>query len=117
MTPIMTMKPGVPIRRKRTVDISIDERPKRKTHIIANFRARKKFIDQIENIIRGSMEYKECVEFIKKKMNRSMCYVNPAIQSANGKKYTIDLFVTDKFKSIIEQNNITGLNLKKVYEI
>ena len=35
----------------------------------------------------------------------------------NGKKYTIDLFVTDKFKSIIEQNNITGLNLKKVYEI
>ena len=91
MTPIMTMKPGVPIRRKRTVDISIDERPKRKTHIIANFRARKKFIDQIENIIRGSMEYKECVEFIKKKMNRSMCYVNPAIQSANGKKYTIEL--------------------------
>lgn len=27
------------------------------------------------------------------------------------------LFVTDKFKKIIEENNITGLNLQKVYEI
>lgn len=35
----------------------------------------------------------------------------------NGKKYTIDLFVTDTFKDIMEQNNITGLRLKKVYEI
>ena len=35
----------------------------------------------------------------------------------NGVKRFNTLFVTDKFKKIIEENNITGLNLKKVYEI
>lgn len=33
------------------------------------------------------------------------------------RKYTTYLFVSDKFKSIMEQNNITGLNLIKVYEV
>lgn len=34
----------------------------------------------------------------------------------NGKKRINHLFVTDTFKDIMEQNNITGLRLKKVYE-
>lgn len=35
----------------------------------------------------------------------------------NGVKRADYLFVTDTFKDIMEQNNITGLRLKKVYEI
>ncbi len=35
----------------------------------------------------------------------------------NGIKRSDYLFVTDKFKNVIEQNNITGLRLRKVYEI
>ena len=35
----------------------------------------------------------------------------------NGVKRADYLFVTDKFKKIIEENNITGLSLRKVYEI
>lgn len=35
----------------------------------------------------------------------------------NGQKRINHLFVTDTFRNVIEQNNITGLRLKKVYEI
>lgn len=35
----------------------------------------------------------------------------------SNRKYTTYLFVSDKFKNIMEQNHITGLNLIKVYEI
>lgn len=35
----------------------------------------------------------------------------------NGKKRINHLFVTDTFKNIMEQNKITGLSLRKVYEI
>lgn len=33
----------------------------------------------------------------------------------NGKKHDTHLFVTDTFKNIIEQSDITGLNLRKVF--
>ena len=68
MTPIMTMTSDTPSRRKRTIDITIDEKPTRTTHIITNNRARDKFIKTCERYIRTSDEYKECVNFIKKEM-------------------------------------------------
>ena len=91
MTPIVTMKPGTPVRRKRTVEVSIDEKPSRVVHLIANNRARNKFIKQIEKLIRSSDEYKEYIKFLKSKMHMDRCYVNPTIVSANGKKYSIEL--------------------------
>ncbi len=33
------------------------------------------------------------------------------------RKYTTYLFVTDRFKKIMEENNVTGLSLEKVYSI
>ncbi len=35
----------------------------------------------------------------------------------NGQKRINHLFVTDTFRNVMEQNNITGLRLRKVYEI
>lgn len=35
----------------------------------------------------------------------------------NGRKYTRNLFVSDKFKRVIEENHLTGLCLRKVYEL
>lgn len=91
MTPIITMKPGTAVRSKRTVNVSIDEKPNRVVHLITNNRARNKFIKQIEKLIRGSDEYKEYIKFLKTKMHMDRCYVNPTIVSANGKKYSIEL--------------------------
>ena len=91
MTPIITMKPGTPKRSRRTVSVSIDEKPNRAVHLITNNRARNKFIKQIEKLIRGSDEYKEYIKFLKTKMHMDRCYVNPTIVSANGKKYSIEL--------------------------
>ena len=91
MTPIIKMKPGTPIRSRRTVNVSIDEKPNRTIHLIANNRARDKFIKQIEKLIRGSEEYKEYIKFLKTKMHMNRCYVNPTIMSVNGKKYSIEL--------------------------
>jgi hypothetical protein len=85
------MKPGTPKRSKRTVNVSIDEKPIRTVHLITNNRARNKFIKQIEKLIRGSDEYKEYIKFLKTKMHMDRCYVNPTIVSANGKKYSIEL--------------------------
>ena len=91
MTPIMTMKPGTKIRNKKTINISIDEKPQRVVHLITNNRSRDKFIKQIEKLIRSSDEYKEYIKFLKTKMHMNRCYVNPTIVSANGKKYSIEL--------------------------
>ena len=33
------------------------------------------------------------------------------------RKYTTYLFVTDRFKQLMEENNVTGLALEKVYSI
>lgn len=91
MTPVITMKPGTAIRSKKTVNVSIDEKPQRVVHLITNNRSRDKFIKQIEKLIRGSDEYKEYIKFLKTKMHMDRCYVNPTIMSANGKKYSIEL--------------------------
>lgn len=91
MTPIVSIKPDTPIRRKRTMDITIDEKPKRAVHIITNNRSRDKFIKTCEKCIRGSDEYRTYIQFIKNKMHMDRCYVNPSIVSANGKKYSIEL--------------------------
>ncbi len=47
----------------------------------------------------------------------SVCNLDIFKIIVNGVKRFNILFVTDKFKKIIEENNITGLNLKKVYEL
>lgn len=91
MTPIMTMNVNTPCRSKRTMEISIDEKPTRTTHVITNYRARDKFIKTCESYVRSSDEYKECIRFIKTVMHMDACYVNPTIRSANGKKYSIEL--------------------------
>lgn len=91
MTPVITMKPGTAIRSKKTINISVDEKPQRVVHLITNNRSRDKFIKQIEKLIRGSEEYKEYIKFLKTKMHMDRCYINPTIMSANGKKYSIEL--------------------------
>jgi glycerol-3-phosphate O-acyltransferase len=91
VTPVITMKPGTAIRSKKTINISVDEKPQRVVHLITNNRSRDKFIKQIEKLIRGSEEYKEYIKFLKTKMHMDRCYINPTIMSANGKKYSIEL--------------------------
>ena len=91
VTPVITMKPGTAIRSKKTINISVDEKPQRVVHLITNNRSRDKFIKQIEKLIRTSDEYKEYIKFLKTKMHMDRCYINPTIMSANGKKYSIEL--------------------------
>lgn len=91
MTPIVTMKPGTAIRKRKTINISVDEKPQRIVHLITNNRSRDKFIKQIEKLIRSSDEYKSYIKFLKDKMHMNRCYVNPTIMSANGKKYSIEI--------------------------
>lgn len=91
MTPIMSITANTPSRRKRVIDITVDEKPTRTTHVITNYRARDKFIKTCERYIRSSNEYREYINFIKREMRMDACYVNPTIRSANGKKYRIEL--------------------------
>ena len=91
MTPIISMKPDTPIRKKRVMNIDIDEKPQRTVRVLTNNRSREKFIKTCEKTIRASDEYREYIKFIKNVMHMDKCYVNPAISASNGKKYSIEL--------------------------
>lgn len=85
------MKSGTPLRKKRTMQITLEEKPQRTVRVITNNRSRDKFIKTCEKTIRSSDEYREYIQFIKNNMHMDRCYVNPSIVSANGKKYSIEL--------------------------
>ena len=89
MTPIISMKPDTPIRKKRVMNIDIDEKPQRTVRVLTNNRSREKFIKTCEKTIRASDEYREYIKFIKNVMHMDKCYVNPAISASNGKKYSM----------------------------
>ena len=80
-----------PTRKVRVLNLNIDEKPERIVYTLSNHREREKLIKTCEKFIRGSDEYRELIKFIKNEMHMDRCYVNPAVCSANGKKYSIEI--------------------------
>ena len=80
-----------PNRKKRTINITIQEKPERP---VAHFRSNKdrvKYIKHIERVIRRSLEYKDFIRMLKLKMGMNKCAVFPNIENGNGKKYSIEV--------------------------
>lgn len=80
-----------PNRVKRTINISIEEKPERP---VAHFRSNKdraKYIKHIESVVRRSFEYKEYIKMLKHEMGMNKCAVLPNIENGNGKKYSIEV--------------------------
>lgn len=65
-----------------------------------------------------NFEGKEVISSVKKYVFRKEAFDFDIFKIyLSNRKYTTYLFVSDRFKNIMEQNNITGLNLIKVYEL
>lgn len=81
----------VPVRKKRTLSISVDEKPIRPVTVLKSQRDRHKFILQCEKFIRSSLEYREYMSFLKKNMDYNRCAVLNNVTNGNGKKYSIEI--------------------------
>jgi hypothetical protein len=78
----------------RTLDLIIDELPKRSTPLLVRERERVKYIKRCEKMVRGSLEYKDCVKFLKQNMNMDKCAILKNVNRANNKKFSIELHHT-----------------------
>lgn len=85
------MKKGMRDRPVRTINLTIEEMPERKTYVFRTPKDKRKFIEKCKRTIRASMEYKELVKFLKYKMDMNRCTVLKGLDTSNGKKYRIEL--------------------------
>lgn len=89
------IKPSdVPVRKKRTLDLMVEEKPVRPVYILKSQRARDKLIKTCEKFIRSSMEYKDYMDFLKSHLNFNRCAVLSNVINGNGKKYSIEIHHT-----------------------
>ena len=64
------------------------------------------------------MQGKEVIKSVEKYVFRKEAFMLDFFKIyLEERKYTTYLFVTDRFKKIMEENNVTGLSLEKVYSI
>lgn len=89
-------RPGTKIsprieRARQVLNIGIDEPPERPKFLNRNARERRKFITRIEQLVRGSKEYKRYLKYIKENYDMEHCEIIPAVKNGNGKKYTIEI--------------------------
>ncbi len=75
----------------KTINISIDEMPHRPEHKFKSTKERIKFIKGVEMIVRGSMEYREYIRFLRENMDMNRCAVLQNIMAGDGKKYSIEI--------------------------
>lgn len=75
----------------KTINLAIEEMPERPKYIFKTNRDRIKFIKMCESLIRGSMEYKEYISFLKNHMDMNRCAVLTGLTSENGRKYSIEI--------------------------
>jgi len=75
----------------KKVNMTIEEKPERPKYIFNTNKDRVKFIKTCEIIIRGSMEYKEYISFLKNHMDMNKCVVLSGLKIENGRKYTIEI--------------------------
>lgn len=75
----------------KTINITIDEYPKRPDYSFRSLKERIKFIKTVEQIVRGSIEYREYTTFLKDHFGMNRCAIFQNISNENGKKYTIEI--------------------------
>lgn len=85
-----SVKPRVE-RQRQTLNINIEEKPERGKFLDRSPRERRKFVDKVEALVRGSAEYKEYIKYLKENFNMAHCEIFPAVMTGNGKKYSIEI--------------------------
>lgn len=78
-------------RPSQTVDVTIDELPKREVYTFRTPKERVKFIKMVESVCRKSMEYKEYIRFLKRNTDFRRCTILKGLNTNNGKRYSIEL--------------------------
>ena len=78
-------------RPSQTVDVTIDELPKREVYTFRTPKERVKFIKMVESVCRKSMEYKEYIRFLKRNTDVRRCTILKGLNTNNGKRYSIEL--------------------------
>ena len=78
-------------RPSQTVDVTIDELPKREVYTFRTPKERVKFIKMVESVCRKSMEYKEYMRFLKRNTDFRRCTILKGLNTNNGKRYSIEL--------------------------
>lgn len=78
-------------RSSQTVDVTIDELPKREVYTFRTPKERVKFIKMVESVCRKSMEYKEYIRFLKRNTDFRRCTILKGLNTNNGKRYSIEL--------------------------
>ena len=78
-------------RPSQTMDVTIDELPKREVYTFRTPKERVKFIKMVESVCRKSMEYKEYIRFLKRNTDFRRCTILKGLNTNNGKRYSIEL--------------------------
>ena len=78
-------------RAKRTLDVTIEELPKRPTPKYNTPRDREKYIKTCEMVIRKSNEYKDYIKFLKDNLKMDQCIVLSNLKNGNGRRYRIEI--------------------------
>ena len=78
-------------RDRRTVNITIDELPKRPRFYFNNEKDMVKFVKKVEMIVRHSQEYRDYITWLKKNMDFNKCAVLKNLKVGEGKRYTIEI--------------------------
>lgn len=82
---------NVPTRPKRTLQINVDEMPRRHVYALKSQRERDKLIKTCEKFIRSSKEYKDYMKFLRDNMNYNKCAILNNVVKGNGKKYSVEI--------------------------
>lgn len=76
----------------RQVNLQIEEKPEYPSYNnLKQYQKRRKFILEVEKIVRQSREYRKYIQMIKKNLNWNRCAALRGIATGNGKKYTIEI--------------------------
>lgn len=78
-------------RDRRTVNITIDELPKRPHYVFRTEKDMVKFVKKIEMLVRHSQEYRDYTTWLKKNMDFNKCAILKGLKVREGKKYTIEI--------------------------
>ena len=78
-------------RASKTINVTLDETPRRPQHHFKTDRERVKFIKQLEALCRSSMEYRDYIKFLRDNMDMNRCTVLKNLVSTKEKKYSIEI--------------------------
>lgn len=78
-------------RKSRTMQIHLDELPKRYSPKYSTPKDQEKYIKNVEAVVRKSLEYKNYIQFLKENLDMNQCTVLKNVISKSGKKYRIEI--------------------------